>query len=105
MAFRIRFWNIGAEGQYVWGAIDTAWIMLYQWQFLPVQMLLPLCFLVGMAAGAIWAGIPAVMKAVWKVDETLTTPMLNYVAILFAEYLLDADGLSLPWLFFPAGIR
>jgi len=54
---------------------------------LPVQMLLPLDLLVGMAAGAIWAGIPAVMKAVWKVDETLTTLMLNYVAILFAEYL------------------
>jgi ABC-type uncharacterized transport system permease subunit len=100
LAFRIRFWNIGAEGQYVWGAIGTAWIMLY-WQFLPVRMLLTLGLLVGMAAGAIWAGIPAVMKAVWKVDETLTTLMLNYVAILFAEYLYygpwrDPKGYGFP---------
>ena len=100
LAFRIRFWNIGAEGQFVWGAIGTAWVMLY-WQFLPVYVLLPLGLLMGMLAGAMWAGIPAVMKAFWKVDETLTTLMLNYVAILFAEYLYygpwrDPKGYGFP---------
>jgi len=100
LAFRLRFWNIGAEGQYVWGAIGTAWVMLF-WDFLPGFMLLPVGLLLGMAAGAMWAGIPAVLKAVWKVDETLTTLMLNYVAILFAEYLYygpwrDPDGYGFP---------
>ncbi|MCF7952789.1 MAG: ABC transporter permease [Spirochaetales bacterium] len=100
VAFRLRFWNIGAEGQYVWGAIGTAWVMLY-WNFIPNPMLLPVGLLIGMAAGAGWAGIPAVLKAVWKVDETLTTLMLNYVAILFAEFLYygpwrDPEGYGFP---------
>lgn len=100
LAFRLRFWNIGAEGQYVWGAIGTTWIILY-WHFLPVQTLLPLGLLAGMTAGALWAGIPAILKAFWKVDETLTTLMLNYVAILFAEFLYygpwrDPKGYGFP---------
>ncbi len=86
IAFRLRFWNIGAEGQYVWGAIGTTWVILF-WTFLPAPLLLPVGLIVGMILGALWAGIPGVLKAYWAVDETLTTLMLNYVAIGFAEYL------------------
>ncbi|WP_422479567.1 ABC transporter permease [Pleomorphochaeta sp. DL1XJH-081] len=86
IAFRLKFWNIGAEGQYVWGAIGITWVMQF-WKFLPIPMLLPIGLLVGMILGALWAGIPGFLKAQWSVDETLTTLMLNYVAIGLAEYL------------------
>ena len=86
IAFRLRFWNIGAEGQYVWGAIGITWVMQF-WTFVPDAMLLPVGLVVGMILGALWAGIPGILKAQWSVDETLTTLMLNYVAIGFAEYL------------------
>lgn len=86
IAFRLKFWNIGAEGQYVWGAIGITWVMQF-WKFLPTFMLLPIGLVVGMLLGAAWAGIPGFLKAQWSVDETLTTLMLNYVAIGFAEYL------------------
>lgn len=86
IAFRLKFWNIGAEGQYVWGAIGITWVMQF-WKFLPIPMLLPIGLLVGMILGAFWAGIPGFLKAQWSVDETLTTLMLNYVAIGLAEYL------------------
>jgi simple sugar transport system permease protein len=86
IAFRLKFWNIGAEGQYVWGAIGITWVMQF-WKFLPTPMLLPIGLVVGMICGAIWAGVPGYLKAQWSVDETLTTLMLNYVAIGLAEYL------------------
>ncbi|MDD3822739.1 MAG: ABC transporter permease [Sphaerochaetaceae bacterium] len=86
IAFRLKFWNIGAEGQYVWGAIGITWVMQF-WRFLPVPMLLPVGLVVGMTLGALWAGVPGFLKAQWSVDETLTTLMLNYVAIGLAEYL------------------
>ncbi|MHC1692805.1 MAG: ABC transporter permease [Sphaerochaetaceae bacterium] len=86
IAFRLKFWNIGAEGQYVWGAIGITWVMQF-WTFIPTPMLLPIGLVVGMLLGAIWAGIPGFLKAQWSVDETLTTLMLNYVAIGLAEYL------------------
>jgi simple sugar transport system permease protein len=86
VAFRLKFWNIGAEGQYVWGAIGITWVMQF-WKFLPVPMLLPIGLAVGMTLGAVWAGVPGFLKAQWSVDETLTTLMLNYVAIGLAEYL------------------
>lgn len=86
IAFRLKFWNIGAEGQYVWGAIGITWVMQF-WKFLPTPMLLPIGLFVGMALGALWAGVPGFLKAQWSVDETLTTLMLNYVAIGLAEYL------------------
>lgn len=86
VAFRLKFWNIGGEGQYVWGAIGITWVMLF-WTFLPSWLLLPVGLLVGSLLGAIWAGVPGILKAQWSVDETLTTLMLNYVAIGLAEYL------------------
>ncbi|MDX9809471.1 MAG: ABC transporter permease [Sphaerochaetaceae bacterium] len=86
IAFRLKFWNIGAEGQYIWGAIGITWVMQF-WKFLPVWMLLPVGLVVGLITGALWAGVPGYLKAQWGVDETLTTLMLNYVAIGYAEYL------------------
>ncbi|MBN1487822.1 MAG: ABC transporter permease [Anaerolineae bacterium] len=87
IAFRMRFWNIGAEGQLTLGGVAAAGVALYLSQGLPGWLVLLLCILAGCIAGAIWAGVPAILKAYLKVDETLTTLMLNYVAILFSEQL------------------
>ncbi len=87
LAFRLRFWNIGAEGQLTLGAVAASGVALFWSQRLPSWTILPLAILAGCVAGALWAGLPAVLKAVLKVDETLTTLMLNYVAILYYEHL------------------
>jgi len=87
LAFRMRFWNIGAEGQLTMGAVAAAGMALFWSQGLPDWTILPLSILAGCVAGALWAGIPAVLKATLNVDETLTTLMMNYVAILYSEHL------------------
>ncbi len=87
LAFRMRFWNIGVEGQLTLGAVAAAGVALYWSQHLPAWTILPLAILAGCVAGALWAGVPAVLKATLNVDETLTTLMLNYVAVLYSEHL------------------
>jgi len=101
IAFKMQFWNIGAEGQIVLGGVAAAWVALFWANGLPAWTLLPTALLVGILAGALWAGLPAVLKAYFKVDETLTTLMLNYVAILFAQHLYygpwrDPKGYGFP---------
>ncbi|MGE4583730.1 MAG: ABC transporter permease [Sphaerochaeta sp.] len=86
IAFRLKFWNIGAEGQYISGVIGITWVMQF-WTFLPEALLLPVGMIVGILFGAIWGGIPGLLKAQWSVDETLTTLMMNYIIIGYAEYL------------------
>ncbi|MDD3902431.1 MAG: ABC transporter permease, partial [Sphaerochaeta sp.] len=86
IAFRLKFWNIGAEGQYVSGVIGITWVMQF-WTFLPQWAYLPVGIVMGILFGAFWGGIPGVLKAQWGVDETLATLMMNYIAIGFAEYL------------------
>ena len=78
-AFRMRFWNTGAEGQVLVGAMATAAVMIYG-KNLPGWALYTLCPLAGIAAGAIWGVIPAFFKAKWNTNETLFTLMLNYIA-------------------------
>ncbi len=101
IAFRMQFWNIGAEGQLVWGGVAAAGVALFWADKIPAPLLLPAALLAGIAAGALWAGIPAALKASLGVDETLTTLMLNYVAILYAEHLYygpwrDPHGYGFP---------
>ncbi|MGC9399293.1 MAG: ABC transporter permease [Anaerolineae bacterium] len=101
VAFRMRFWNIGAEGQLALGGVAAAWVALFLADAIPDFLLLPTVLLFGVAAGALWAGIPATLKATLGVDETLTTLMLNYVAILFSEHLYygpwrDPEGYGFP---------
>lgn len=86
IAFRLKFWNIGAEGQYVMGVIGITWVMQF-WTWVPAPLLLPLGILMSFVFGGIWGGIPGALKANWKVDETLVTLMMNYIAIGIAEYL------------------
>ncbi len=101
IAFQMKFWNIGAEGQLALGGVAAAWAALFISDFIPDFLLLPTVLLFGAVAGALWAGVPAVLKVTLGVDETLTTLMLNYVAILFSEYLYygpwrDPQGYGFP---------
>jgi len=80
-AFKMRFWNIGAEGQVLVGALATAAVMVYGGGKLSSPVLYTLMLLCALAAGALWGLIPALFKAKFSTNETLFTLMMNYVAI------------------------
>lgn len=85
-AFKMRFWNIGAEGQMLVGAIATAFFMRNYADTLPTPVLF-LCMIVGsLIFGAVWGLIPAFFKARWNTNETLFTLMMNYIAIQFTSF-------------------
>ena len=87
-AFRMRFWNIGGEGQMLAGGLATAACMILLGDKVPNWFLI-LCMVVSsIAAGAIWGGIPALFKAKWNTNETLFTLMMNYVAIQLVAYFI-----------------
>ena len=79
-AFKMRFWNIGGEGQVLIGGLATAACMICLAGKLPNALLIAVMAGASMLAGAIWAGIPAFFKAKWNTNETLFTLMMNYVA-------------------------
>ena len=87
-AFRMRFWNIGAEGQILVGGIATAACMLY-FQNLPTPLLLLIMAVVSIAAGALWGLVPALFKARWETNETLFTLMMNYIAIQLTSFFVS----------------
>lgn len=87
-AFKMRFWNIGAEGQVLIGALVTAACMIYL-SNLPTYALLILMFILSIIAGALWGLLPAIFKAKWNTNETLFTLMMNYVAIQLVEFFVD----------------
>lgn len=91
-AFKMRFWNIGAEGQIMAGAIAASYFALYQYQNMPRFVLMVCMFLAGAAAGGIWGLIPAVFKAKWGTNETLFTLMFNYIILGVEKYLQNG-----PW--------
>ncbi len=84
-AFRMKFWNLGGEGQVLIGALVTAACMIYM-KSLPQPLLILIMLVASVGAGAIWAGIPAFFKAKWDTNETLFTLMMNYVAIQLVAY-------------------
>ena len=79
-AFKMRFWNIGAEGQILMGGLASAVCMIYLGNVLPNWLLLLVMLVTSVLCGALWAFIPAVFKAIWNTNETLFTLMMNYVA-------------------------
>lgn len=88
IAFRMLLWNIGAEGQLHMGAIAATGTALFLLPTAPAVLLVPATLLAGFLGGALWGLIPGFLRAYLKVNEIITTLMLNYVAILFAEYLV-----------------
>ncbi|MGN0777631.1 MAG: ABC transporter permease, partial [Aristaeellaceae bacterium] len=87
-AFRMRFWNIGAEGQTLMGVLGAITVAFYFGGKLPEWQLLILMFLAALIYGAVWAVIPALFKARWNTNETLFTLMMNYVATYVVSYFL-----------------
>ncbi len=79
--FKMKFWNIGAEGQITVGAMAAAFFAINFGKSWPSPVLLIVMGLGSMVLGAIWAGIPAIFKSKWRTNETLFTLMLNYIAI------------------------
>ena len=86
-AFKMRFWNIGAEGQTLIGALAAVAVIMYG-KGLPEPVLIILMLIAAVVVGAIWGGIPAVFKAIWGTNETLFTLMMNYVATGLVSYFL-----------------
>ncbi|MCT4605577.1 MAG: ABC transporter permease [Marinisporobacter sp.] len=100
VAFRMKLWNIGAEGQIYAGGIVASGIAL-NFGHLPSLVLIPMMLIGGFLGGALWAMIPAIARAFWGTNETITTLMLNYVGILSVDYLVfgpwkDPDGFNFP---------
>lgn len=85
-AFKMRFWNIGAEGQVLVGGLATAACMILFGGKIPNALLIIVMIAASMLAGAIWAVIPAVFKAQYNTNETLFTLMMNYVGIQLVSY-------------------
>ncbi len=88
-AFKMRFWNCGAEGQVLIGGLVTAALMIYYGDILPTPLLLLIMFVVSAICGALWAYLPALFKAKYNTNETLFTLMMNYVAIQLVEFFVD----------------
>ncbi len=85
-AFKMRFWNIGAEGQVLIGGCFTAGLMIYIGDSLPTPLLLLIMAIASILGGAVWGIVPAIFKAKWNTNETLFTLMMNYVAIQITSY-------------------
>ena len=79
-AFKMRFWNIGGEGQVLIGGLATAACMILLGDKIPNALLIALMFVAALLAGAVWGALPAICKARWNTNETLFTLMMNYVA-------------------------
>ena len=85
-AFRMRCWNLGAEGQALIGGLAAAACMILLANKLPNWAVIVCMCAASLAAGALWAAIPAVFKAKWNTNETLFTLMMNYVATQLVAY-------------------
>lgn len=86
IAFRMKFWNIGGEGQFLVGAAAAMFVSLQMPESTPGWLLILLMFLAGFAGGAVWAVIPGFFRVILKTNETLFTLMMNYLAICLVEY-------------------
>jgi simple sugar transport system permease protein len=88
LAFRMRLWNIGAEGQFLLGAWGASAVVLAPLlpAGTPALIVIPAMMLAGAAAGALWGLIPGVLRAVLGVNEIITTLMLNYVALFWLQF-------------------
>lgn len=88
-AFKMKFWNLGGNGQILMGALATVACMFYLGGKMPDWSVNILMFITSVLVGAIWAAIPAVFKAFFKTNESLFTLMMNYVAVAFVQFALS----------------
>ena len=100
-AFKMKFWNCGAEGQALIGGLACAACMFYIGGSVPKWLLVIIMTVTSILAGAIWAVIPALFKAKWNTNETLFTLMMNYVATSLVAFFIkcwakDGSGILRP---------
>ncbi len=96
-SFKMKFWNIGAEGQVLMGCLVSAYCMIEFGGEMNNTLLLIVMVVASVIMGAIWAIIPAICKAYWNTNETLFTLMMNYVAMTLVSYFImvkDKSGRS-----------
>jgi len=103
IAFRMNFWNIGAEGQMYMGMLASTGIVLLHvyYGLIPDYFVLLLMLLAAFFTGGLWCSLPAFLKAKMKVNEILTTLMMNYIAMYLADFLIygpwrDPKGYGFP---------
>lgn len=87
-AFKMRFWNIGAEGQVLIGCLATAACMICLGDKIPNALLILISLLAALVAGGIWGLLPAFLKAKWNTNETLFTLMMNYIATQLSAFFI-----------------
>ena len=87
-AFKMRFWNIGAEGQVLIGCLATTACMILLGDKLPNILVIIISLIAAIAAGALWGFLPAFFKAKWNTNETLFTLMMNYVATQLSAFFI-----------------
>lgn len=91
-AFKMKFWNCGAEGQVLMGGLASAMCMILIGNRVPYPILLVIIVLASIMAGAVWAVIPAIFKAYYGTNETLFTLMMNYVAMQIVAYFVYVNA-------------
>ena len=87
-AFKMKFWNSGAEGQTLVGGLATAACMIYFGNSMPIYLLIPVMAGASIIAGMVWGIIPAFFKAKFNTNETLFTLMMNYVATQLVSFFI-----------------
>lgn len=100
VAFRMQIWNIGAEGQFYMGACAATWVPL-TFPNLPFLVMIPFMIVMAALGGGFWGLLAGWFKTKWQVSETITTLMMNYIGILWVNYLVygawkDPQGLNFP---------
>lgn len=100
VAFRMQLWNIGAEGQLYMGAFGASLVAL-NFNTDSHLLMISLMFISSVFFGGLWALIPGVLKAVYNVNETIVTLLMNYIAILWVDFLIygswkDPKGFNFP---------
>jgi ABC-type uncharacterized transport system permease subunit len=91
VAMQMNLWNIGAAGQLLMGAFAATWVTL-TFPDLPWYLMMPALLMLSFFMGGLWSLIAAIPKAIWNINEIITTLMLNYVAVLWIRYLVQG-----PW--------
>lgn len=104
LAFKMRFWNIGGEGQFILGAVAAATVAFKAGPVLPGAVTLLLMCLAAMLAAGLYGALAAVLKVKFGTNETLMTLMLNYIALYFITFLGETQA---DWNFYldPTSVR
>jgi simple sugar transport system permease protein len=100
IAYRIAIWNIGAEGQFIAGALSATAVTIY-FPSMPTFLVIPIMVIMGILGGAIWGLLTAIPRAYFQVNELITSLMLNYIALLLLNYFVfgpwkDPKGFNFP---------